>query len=117
MVFEPLFGLTLAFTYLYGIIDAVRRAHAYNRHLDGVSAESAPPELAAPGWAGGRTGGIVLIVLGGLLALNTIFDIDLEWLENVWPLGLVALGIWLLVKSRREPPRDKGPSSYDRGDS
>jgi len=105
---EPLFGLSLAFTMLYGIIDAVRRAGAYNRALDGLAPDQELPELTMPGWKGSRAGGIILIVLGGLLLMETAFDIDLEWLENVWPLALVVGGAWLLYKSREDHPREPG---------
>ncbi len=111
---EPLFGLTLAFTWLFGIIDAVRRAGAYNRYLDGFGSDAPPPELATPGWAGSRAGGVVLIVLGGLLTLNRLFDIDLEWLENVWPLGLVGLGVWLVWKSRQDKATGPDTADHDR---
>ncbi len=100
---EPLFGLTIAFTYLFGIVDAVRRASMYNRYLEGLGADVAPPEMVSPGWGGSRAGGIVLIVLGAILALETMFDIELEWLADVWPLGLIGLGIWLFLKARRNP--------------
>jgi len=98
---EPLFGLTIAFTYLFGIVDAVRRASMYNRHLEGLGADAAPPEIVGPGWGGSRAGGIALIVLGGFLTLETMFDIELEWLADVWPLGLIGLGAWLFFKARR----------------
>lgn len=98
---EPLFGLTIAFTYLFGIVDAVRRASIYNRYLEGLGADAAPPEMIGAGLGGSRAGGILLIVLGGLLTLETMFDIELEWLADVWPLGLIGLGIWLFFKAQR----------------
>jgi hypothetical protein len=100
--FEPLFGFTIAFTYLFGIVDASRRASTYNRYLEGLANDVPPPEMVTMAWGGSRAGGVVLILLGILLALNTMFDIELEWLADVWPLGLVGLGIWLFVKARRE---------------
>jgi hypothetical protein len=99
---EPMFGFAIAFTYLYGIVDAIRRAFIYNRYLEGLGNDIPPPEMVTPGWGGSRAGGVVLILLGVLLALETMFDIELEWLGDVWPLALVGLGIWLFVKARRK---------------
>lgn len=99
--FEPLFGLTIAFTYLFGIVDAIRRAALYNRYLEGLGEDMPPPELVGAAWSGSRAGGLLLIGLGVLLTLETMFDVDLEWLADVWPLALVGLGVWLFLKARK----------------
>jgi hypothetical protein len=98
---EPLFGISLAFTYLFGIVDAARRATMYNRYLEGLGGEDVLPELASLGWGGSRAGGILLILVGLLLSAKTMLDIDMEWLSDVWPLGLIGLGVWLFLKARR----------------
>jgi hypothetical protein len=97
----PLFGISLAFVYLYGIIDGVKRAAAYNRALDGYGADAPPPELTLPGFGGSRALGVILVLLGVLLSAQTMFDVDLEWLADVWPLALVGIGVWLFMKARR----------------
>ena len=97
----PLFGITLAFVYFYGIVDAVQRAGTFNRYLEGTGPDGPPPDMAGWGWKGSRTGGVILVLLGCLLAAKTMFDIEMEWLGDVWPLGLIGVGIWLFVKGRR----------------
>ena len=98
----PLFPLLLSFFYFYNIVDAVRRASFYNRIMEGLKPGELPPDAQMPSPLGSVTSGVILIVIGGLLFLDAKFDISLEWLEDWWPLGLVALGIYLLQKGRRE---------------
>lgn len=97
----PFFAITLGFIWLYGIIDAVRRAQAVNRYLDGCGQEPLPENLAALG-GGSLFGGAVLVVLGVITLLHTRFDVDMLWLADWWPLILIGLGAWLIWKARRD---------------
>jgi hypothetical protein len=99
---EPFFGLSLAFFWVFNVIDAIRRAQAYNRMLDGLRADELPEQVALPGSGSPRAWGIVLVVFGGLLFLNTKFDVSLDWLEEWWPLIPVVFGIYLIRKGRRD---------------
>lgn len=99
---EPLFGMSLGFVWLYNIIDAVRRAQAVNRALDGYGPDAVPDEIPLPGSGGSRTGGWILIAIGGLLFARLNFGLSLAWLENTWPLALIGLGGWLVWKAREE---------------
>jgi TM2 domain-containing membrane protein YozV len=101
---EPFFGVFLAFFYLYNIIDAGRRAMIHNQALAGMDPGAMPEDFKMPG-GGSLAGGIALIVLGGLLLLNTHFDVSLEWLEDWWPAGLIIMGAWLAWKAMREKQR------------
>jgi len=96
--FAPLFGPFLGFFWFYNLIDAVRRAHAYNRaavHGD-VADDFLPPDTGF-----GPTAGVILIVVGTLLFMRTKLDMDFYWLEEWWPLGLVLLGINIVWRHRR----------------
>ncbi|MFO7655044.1 MAG: DUF5668 domain-containing protein [Candidatus Krumholzibacteriia bacterium] len=95
---QPFFGLFLAFFWLFNMIDAARRASAYNRLLDGLAPEELPEHIALPAGGASRAWGVGLIVAGSILFLHTRFDVSLEWLQEWWPLGAVALGVYLLVK-------------------
>ena len=49
----------------------------------------------------GLVGGMILIALGVIFSFKTFFHINLfHYIGKMWPLGLVALGIWLIVKDR-----------------
>lgn len=99
---EPFFGLSMGFTWLYGIIDAARRAQGVNRALDGYGKGAVPEDLPLPGSEGSLPGGVILMIGGGFLLLHTLFDFDMEWLGDWWPAILIALGGWLVWKSRQE---------------
>jgi hypothetical protein len=98
---EPFLGISLGFIWLYGIIDAVRRAQAVNRHLDGHGHEPRPAEIG--GLASGSVfGGSVLVLLGLVILLHTRLGVDMLWLADWWPLILVGVGGWLIWQARRD---------------
>ncbi len=46
-------------------------------------------------------GGLILIVIGTIISFETLFDINLfTYIKNIWPLGLVALGIYIILKDK-----------------
>lgn len=103
--FEPFLGFFLAFFWLYNIIDAGRRAAYYNQVLEGDSQVELPKGFLAPG-GGSLTGGMVLIIVGGILLANTALDIPLDWLKDWWPLAPILFGVYLVVKASREKRPD-----------
>ncbi len=98
----PLFGIFLAFFWMYNMIDANRRAHYYNRVLDGLGGEHVPEDMQLPSARGSLPAGIVLVIVGVLFLLDLNTDISMDWVENWWPVFLVGGGVWLIVKSRRQ---------------
>jgi len=99
---EPFFGVFMSFFWIFNMIDANRRALHYNRVAAGLGGEEVPDSFSIPGTNGSLFGGIVLTVVGLLLFLNLKFDVSMVWLEDWWPLALIAGGLWLVVKARRE---------------
>lgn len=96
-----IFGLGIAFFYVYQIIDSVRSARAIQM---GQPAPD-PFGLAQTFGAGEKidrakipTGAVVLILIGVFFLLrNTgLFSFDIH---RVWPFFLIALGGWLLARS------------------
>jgi TM2 domain-containing membrane protein YozV len=112
---EPFLGITLGFCWLYGIIDATRRAQAVNRALDGFGQEPLPEDFALPG-GGSVFGGSVLVILGVVLLLHTRFGMSLDWVADWWPLFLVAVGAWLIRQARREKVEKTGRQTLERPD-
>ena len=102
----PTTALFLSFFIIYNVVDAARRATLYNLALDGADGIELPelPDMNAslPKFAGSTTGGAALIALGVVLLSNTLLGLSLDWVASWWPLGLVGLGVYLLVKARRE---------------
>ncbi len=99
---EPFLGLFLAFYWLYNMIDAYRRAHHVNRVAAGLGTEALPDDFKLPSAGGSMFGGVVLVVAGILFILDLNFDVSLAWLQDWWPLALVAFGINLIYKARRK---------------
>lgn len=96
---EPLFGISLAFWYLYNIVDAGRRATLLNLAIQGLRAPEFPADFKLPEGRGSLWGGAILTFLGIMFLLNSRYDINLDWLLDWWPLLLVAIGVNLMYKN------------------
>lgn len=105
----PFFGLALAFTYIFNIVDAVRQASLINM---GLSADPSASYRPTPLTAGGGTAlaGVVLFGIGLIALLERWFHIDMTWLADAWPVVPMALGLWLVILAWRDRPKTS-PSS------
>ena len=95
---EPLFGVFLAFFWLYNIIDAGRRAALYNLALDGIAKIDLPEDVGTIGVRGSIGGGLLLVVLGAVALSHTLYGFSLRWVQDYWPLLPIGMGVYLLVK-------------------
>ncbi len=96
---DTLFGFSLAFFWIFNMIDASRLARLYNQALEASEECKVPDEFRLPSVGGSLVGGVILIVVGALLLLHLKFDVSLDWLQEWWPLAPIALGVYLVVKS------------------
>ena len=103
-------SVMLPFFWLYNIIDAGRLAVLYNETLAGRAGVDLP-EPVSTGMRGSVAGGVALVLFGVLLLSNTAFDLSLEWLEDWWPVALVAFGIYLIYRARVDRPHTEEDSS------
>jgi hypothetical protein len=56
---------------------------------------------------GNMVGGLILIILGAVFSFKTFFDINLfSYLKNMWPLILIGLGVWIIVKDKDDNSGD-----------
>lgn len=94
----PFLGLFLAFFWLYNVIDAVRVASLYNDAVLGLGPEDLRRELVLTGQKGSIGGGVVLLALGILFLLHTLFDVPLDWIRNWWPVVPIGFGLYLLYR-------------------
>jgi hypothetical protein len=100
---EPVFGLAIAFWYIFQIVDSVRLAHAKQR---GTVAPD-PFGLSDPGWAasfrssgkGLPSGAMFLIFVGFLFLLGNVFSY--HFVSHGWPLILIYLGVMRIVQIRQ----------------
>lgn len=103
----PLLGLFLSFFWLYNMIDAWRIANLYNEALITAKAGVVKVDLPMPSAGGALAGGIVLVAVGLVLFLNTMFDMPLDWIRDWWPLAPIGFGIYLIVQAVKDR-RKKG---------
>ena len=91
-------GISMGFFYVYQIIDSVRTAKALQ------TGEPAPDPFGLGQMFGGGerfestkvpAGAAILIGLGVLFLINTVFDFSLH---RFWPLILIFLGVWMFAK-------------------
>ena len=118
----PLLGMGIAFTWFFGIIDAVRQAKAINSGYVNGGALAASERAAikrAPEGTASLTWGVILVGIGTLWLLDRYADLDAFWaLVEDWlvPVSFILLGSILIttyvIKRRRRnasevwPPRE-----------
>jgi hypothetical protein len=108
-------GIIIPFVWFFAVIDAYRQAQMLNM---GLTAEPLmAPERAANATRRGSLGfGAFLLIVGVVLLYNQFYAIDFSFLQDWWPLILVAAGLWLVVAHFREKARraakaeEPGPS-------
>jgi hypothetical protein len=100
--FVPLLALFLAFFWLFNVADAGRRATLYNHSLAGLDPMSLPDDVQMPSMKGSLFGGVALLLLGLIIASNTLFDVPLNWVEHWWPVALVIAGGYLIYQSMKK---------------
>ena len=115
----PIFGMAIAFTWFFGIIDSVRQAKAINAgHVEagGLASEKAL-RIAREGTSS-LTWGVILVGIGTLWLLDRYVDLDAFWaVVEDWlaPASFILFGVILIttyvIKKRRHneteiwPPR------------
>jgi hypothetical protein len=98
---SPFLGMALAFFWAFNVLDAYRQAvlinYGYSQDLGLLDT----PQRPRAG-QGGLVAGIILTFLGIIAFLDQYVNIDLRWLYDLWPLAIVAVGVWLIVASIRD---------------
>ncbi len=90
------------FVWLFSIVDAGRMAALYNHAAAGAGPFSMPDDFKLPGMGGSVAGGVILLVFGVIALSNTLLGITLAWLEYLWPLLPIGLGLYLLAGGLRD---------------
>ena len=99
---EPFAGISMAFFFLYNLVDAHRRALLVNERLAQLESQPLPDGFGSVSFGGRLALGLGLIFVGLLSLLNLRFGFSLAWLERWWPAGLVLLGIYLVVRAVKD---------------
>jgi LiaI-LiaF-like transmembrane region/B-box zinc finger len=100
---ETVFGLGIAFFYVYQIIDAHRSAKAL------LAGEPAPDPFGLGSALGTENlsaknipiGAVILIAIGVLFLLQNIGMFHFHWVGKLWPLILIAIGLRIIMRGPR----------------
>ena len=101
---HELFGMAVAFFWLFNVIDAYRQATLINYGYAQDLGLLDLPRVPRAG-QGGLVAGILLTLVGIASVLDRYTIIDYDWLFQLWPFALVAAGVWLVVASFRDRQR------------
>lgn len=105
-------GFVVAFVWLFNILDSYRQAQLINYgYAQDLGLEDLPKLPKAS--QGGLLAGVLLLALGALASLQVFFDIEVDWVLRFWPLGILALGAWLVVAYFRERSQTERPPEGD----
>jgi hypothetical protein len=96
---SPFFGVAVAFVWLFNVLDAYRQAMILNL---GGNAEEAVAPRAASSRQEKLFAGALFLIIGAIASIEQYLGWDLDWVFDLWPLVLVAVGIALLVGALRE---------------
>ena len=102
---EPLFGILLSAWVFYMVFEAY---HTARKRRHGIAVEEFSSLIDVKNSSNSRfpTGAVVLIAVGFVLLLNTTDIIDFVLVERFWPVGLIALGLYLLYNRMGHSRRD-----------
>lgn len=101
---HPLFGMAIAFFWLFNVIDSYRQATLINYGYAQDLGLLDMPQVPHAG-QGGLVAGILLSLIGLGAVLDRYFNVNYDWLFDLWPFALVAVGVWLIVASFRDRRR------------
>lgn len=111
----PLVGFAIAFFWLFNVIDAYRQATLINYgYAQDLGLTDLPKEIT-PGQGGVLAGGL-LFAIGLFAALEEFVRIDLDWLFDLWPFVLMAIGGWVAwasIRDRKKQLASETASGYD----
>jgi hypothetical protein len=107
---EPFVGISMAFFFLYNLVDAHRRALLVNERLAQMESLPLPDGFGTVSFGGRLALGTGLIFVGLLSLLHIRFGFSLAWLERWWPAGLVLLGLYLVVRAVKDREAQTEPS-------
>ena len=101
----PLFGMAIPFFWIFNMVDAYRQATLINHGYGTDLGVDEPPKLASAS-QGGMMVGVILFLIGTVALLEQLnLRINLDWLVDLWPIFLMAIGGWLIFDTMRDKAR------------
>ncbi len=95
---DELWGFAVAFIWFFNVIDAYREARLIRA---GVAQDLGAARLRpATSAAEGIGLGLLLLLLGVVSSLE-LLGYDVDWIFNLWPVGLILAGAWFIASAIR----------------
>ncbi len=89
-----MFVFPMFFVWIFNTVDAVRQAKLINY---GYAQDFGLVDRPRPRSDQGRFFiGLALVVFGVWAILEQHYDIDYEWLADLWPAALIVIGLWFI---------------------
>ena len=108
---EPIFGLGIAFAWIFNVVDAYRQATLINHGYAQDLGIDRPPKVSGQG---GAVVGAIMLMIGAFALYDNYFGpIDLDWLIDLWPVFLMAIGAWLIFDTVRDRAKREGGGGYE----
>ncbi len=109
---HPFFGLGIAFSWIFNVVDAYRQATLINHGYAQDLGIDEPPKMSSG--QGGAVVGAIMFLIGAFALWDNYFGpIDLDWLVDLWPVFLMAIGAWLIFDTMRDRQKKKEETSYE----
>ncbi len=89
-------GILIPFLWIFSMIDAHRSAVELNHLIETGQQLPDPSE----GFAFESWWGWALVAIGVVLMVDNYGLFDIDWIEDLWPIAIIALGIYILKKPR-----------------
>jgi hypothetical protein len=103
---NPFFGMSIAFFWIFNVIDAYRQATLINYgYAQDLGLLDLPKRPKAG--QGGMVAGVILVLIGLVALIDQFVLIDLDWVFDLWPLAPIAIGLWLIWSGVRERRRER----------
>lgn len=106
----PLFGLSLFFVWAYALFDAIRVAHEINAGTFRTApVGDGPLPAARRSGTGTLTLGVILLGIGGLIAMDRYVELDrfFDWIGDNIGFVFIALGVVLIAAYARRRGKEK----------
>ena len=117
LFFTPL-PVGIAYLILWALLPKQYGYSIPNGIIDNNNNLNVQSEMSNQSKNGNMAGGLVLIILGAIFSFKTFFDINLfRYIANMWPLVLVGLGVWIIVKERDDNSGNEGTPNNGGGTS
>lgn len=103
---EELWAPAAMFVWFFNILDSYRQAKLINH---GVATDLGLADRPKPAWGGQGSllAGLAIFLVGLLAFLDIQLGLDMDWVLDFWPVGLMGLGAWFVwsgIRARNEVP-------------